>query len=217
MELSEKSNDKSRKSPRKNNWNYEMDGDYFVTICTENREHYFGEIIDNKMHYSHAGIIAYLLWMEMKHRTKNVLYRDFIVMPNHTHAIITLKNQHSENISPNNLPFLSDKALISNNSSSLPDKLNEISINKYNDNNIKKKLPSQGISYTQHRFQHQGKNSLSSIIGSYKSAVTKYCNLLQIPFKWQSRFHDHIIKDEIEYENISRYIRNNPLKWKKNK
>jgi hypothetical protein len=38
--------------------------------------------------------------------------------------------------------------------------------------------------------------------GSLKSAVTKYANTRQITFRWQSRFHDYIIRDADEYEPI---------------
>ena len=57
--------------------------------------------------------------------------------------------------------------------------------------------------------------SLSSIIGSYKSIVTKTTNL-QIPdsgFAWQSLFHDRIIRNENELNCIRQYITDNPLRW----
>lgn len=56
-------------------------------------------------------------------------------------------------------------------------------------------------------------NSISTIICSYKSAVTKHCNRLGFEFSWQSLFHDHIIRDEQSFENIQNYIANNPLNW----
>ncbi len=65
----------------------------------------------------------------------------------------------------------------------------------------------------QQRFQNQGKNTISSIIGGYKSAVTKHANRLGFEFAWQSRFHDHIIRNDDEYERIKQYIINNPAKW----
>jgi REP element-mobilizing transposase RayT len=55
--------------------------------------------------------------------------------------------------------------------------------------------------------------ALSSIIRSYKSAVSKNIHLLGEIFSWQPRFHDHIIRNERSYQNISNYIANNPLKW----
>jgi putative transposase len=63
------------------------------------------------------------------------------------------------------------------------------------------------------RFQHIGCNSVSSIIGSYKSAVTKYANRLNLDFAWQTRFYDHIIRDADSYKSIALYIYNNPSKW----
>jgi REP element-mobilizing transposase RayT len=66
----------------------------------------------------------------------------------------------------------------------------------------------------QKRFQNIGKNSVSAIIGSYKSAVTKYARRLGYDFQWQSRFHDHIIRNDNEFQRIARYINANPENWK---
>lgn len=63
------------------------------------------------------------------------------------------------------------------------------------------------------RFQNIGENTISSIVGGYKSAVTKFANRLELKNGWQSRFNDHIIRDDAEYQRISNYIINNPMKW----
>jgi hypothetical protein len=70
------------------------------------------------------------------------------------------------------------------------------------------------LSLGQKRFQNQGKGTLSSIVGSYKSVVTKNIRLLVPDFAWQSRFHDSIIRDPRSYMAIMKYIENNPKKWK---
>ncbi len=59
--------------------------------------------------------------------------------------------------------------------------------------------------------------SLAVIVRSFKSAVTRWANEQQIPFAWQARFHDHIIRDEQEWGRISDYIVKNPRNWKKDK
>ena len=64
------------------------------------------------------------------------------------------------------------------------------------------------------RFRNPGKNTISSMVGSFKSAVSKYCSENNLPFGWQSRFHDHIIRDKHEFYKIRHYIINNPAKWK---
>ncbi|MDH5380470.1 MAG: transposase [Cyclobacteriaceae bacterium] len=58
-------------------------------------------------------------------------------------------------------------------------------------------------------------NSLSTIIRSFKSAVTKNARIMELKFAWHPRFHDSIIRTEKDYESIAMYIRNNPKKWKK--
>ncbi len=58
--------------------------------------------------------------------------------------------------------------------------------------------------------------SLSTIVGAFKSAVTKrirescgYDGAV-----WQRNFHEHIVRDSDECERIKRYIRNNPANWR---
>lgn len=55
--------------------------------------------------------------------------------------------------------------------------------------------------------------TISSIIRSYKSVVTKHARLIQSDFAWQPRFHDHIIRNAESFVNIQNYIANNPLNW----
>lgn len=58
------------------------------------------------------------------------------------------------------------------------------------------------------------KYSLSSVIRSYKSAVTKWCNVNNYNyFAWQPRFFERIIRNERELYNIRNYIEQNPLRW----
>jgi len=58
--------------------------------------------------------------------------------------------------------------------------------------------------------------SISSFIAGYKSTVTKQVNEIRktpgMPL-WQPRFHDRIIRDEVELYNVINYIKNNPAKW----
>lgn len=63
------------------------------------------------------------------------------------------------------------------------------------------------------RFRNPEKHSLSSIIGSYKSIVTKHARKINPNFGWQSRFHDHIIRDHAEFVRINYYIETNVENW----
>jgi len=69
------------------------------------------------------------------------------------------------------------------------------------------------ISNGPNRFGSQSEN-LASIIRGFKMSVTKNARIIHPTFKWQPRYHDHIIRNYKSFENISRYIINNPKKWK---
>ena len=77
--------------------------------------------------------------------------------------------------------------------------------------------PSERPTTTQNRFQNIGKNTVSSIIGSFKSAVSKHANRVGLKNGWQPRFYDRIIHDAVAYQRISEYIINNPANWHKDK
>jgi MSHA biogenesis protein MshO len=77
-------------SARLKHYDYANPGLYFVTICTANHEHFFGEIVDGEMQLSPIGVIADVLWHEIKHHTPNIALHEFVVMPNHIHGIIEI-------------------------------------------------------------------------------------------------------------------------------
>ena len=61
------------------------------------------------------------------------------------------------------------------------------------------------------------KDSLSSVIASFKSAVTRTANRLSGESGrscWQRGFVDHVIRDDDELQVIRQYIMDNPRKWK---
>ncbi len=55
--------------------------------------------------------------------------------------------------------------------------------------------------------------SVSTIIRSFKSAVTKHVNILQGTPGWQRNFYERIIRNENELNGIREYIQNNPAQW----
>jgi putative transposase len=58
--------------------------------------------------------------------------------------------------------------------------------------------------------------STGSIIGQFKSVCTKRIWESGHPdFRWQPRFHDHVIRNDAEFERIRQYIIDNPRHWKK--
>jgi REP element-mobilizing transposase RayT len=210
-------------SARLPGWDYGWNAPYFVTICTKDRECFFGEIVNGEMNLSKTGVIADLMWYEIKNHAKGVELGEFIVMPNHVHGIITLNGDSGvQNDHP-------DSTVETTHALSLPQ------IDQPGPNDIRgdshpvettpalslqsKQSPIVESQKTpaQQRFQNQGKNTLSSIVGGYKAAVTKHANRLKLDFAWQPRFYDHIIRDEQSFRTISNYILNNPQSWAQDK
>ncbi|HUX53328.1 MAG TPA: transposase [Williamwhitmania sp.] len=195
-------------STRLQHWDYGQPAAYFVTICTKGRENHFGDVVNGKMNLSGVGIIADILWHEIKNHTQNIELGEFVVMPNHVHGILILNGNgtvETNNITDGDAYVDGGACVETTHALSLQSPQSQQS----------PQPPQQTIG--QKRFQNQGKNTLSSIIGSYKSAVSKHAHRLGFNFAWQSRFYDHIIRNEQSFQTISEYIINNPSKWNDDK
>ena len=89
----------NRHSIRLKEYDYSQPGFYFVTICVKNRQSVFGEIVEGcdkftepEIELSVLGEIVKNTWLSMpKHH--NVEVDEFIVMPNHIHGIVVIKNR----------------------------------------------------------------------------------------------------------------------------
>ncbi len=87
-------------SIRLKDWDYSDEGYYFVTICTKDREHYFGEIFNDQMILNEIGEIAYECWYEIPKHFPFVQLDEFIVMPNHVHGIIIIDHENQCETNP---------------------------------------------------------------------------------------------------------------------
>jgi putative transposase len=189
-------------------WDYGRAGAYFITICTAERRHYFGEILPGGIQQlSHVGVLADVLWYEIPHHARHVELGAFVVMPNHLHGILILN--HDGNMDLGNAD--ADADVETRHALSLPPPPPTDPTDPNHPDPPKSSIP------VHPRFQNPGKNTISSIIGSYKSAVTKHAGRLGFDFGWQTRFHDHIIRDDAEYQRINDYIESNPANWGKDK
>ena len=79
-----------RKSNRLQNYDYSQAGYYFVTICTQNRQCLFGEIVEGQMILNEVGKIIGRWWDQTKNKFPNIELDEFVIMPNHFHGIIAL-------------------------------------------------------------------------------------------------------------------------------
>ncbi|MDE6538300.1 MAG: transposase [Muribaculaceae bacterium] len=79
-----------RKSPRAK-FNDYSGGDYFVTICTSNKEHYLGRIKNGEMIASEIGMEAKKQLYEIPSHYSYAKILNEVVMPNHIHLIIRIE------------------------------------------------------------------------------------------------------------------------------
>ncbi len=85
------------------------------------------------------------------------------------------------------------------------------------DYNIGKPIETHGRASLQ---PQRSPKSISSFVAGFKSSATKQINIFcNTPHAiiWQSRFHDHIIRNDAEHQRIIDYIQNNPAKWEQDK
>jgi REP element-mobilizing transposase RayT len=83
----------NRQSVRLKGWNYNSEASYFITICTQSRECYFGHIQNGKIILSEIGKIVEQEWKKTAEirPDMNLSLKCFVIMPNHFHAILTIK------------------------------------------------------------------------------------------------------------------------------
>lgn len=167
-------------------------GAYFVTICTAGMEHFFGKISDGEMKYSEIGLFAV---EQIANITSHYPYAEiplYVVMPNHVHLIVFI-----DDISPG----------------ASRDVACNVSVENVTPRSDVARNVSTGKPMKQMSIISPKRGSLSVIIRGFKSAVTHFANQNGIPFSWQSRYHDRIIRDRHEMNRIAEYIENNPFNW----
>ena len=77
-----------RKPKRLKTRDYAQQGYYYITVCTYNRLEVFGTIENNKILLNQWGNIARDVWLDLPNHHKNIKLDEFIIMPNHIHAML---------------------------------------------------------------------------------------------------------------------------------
>jgi len=172
-----------RQSTRLKGFDYGSEALYFITICSHDRIHLFGEIAEGEMNLNDCGKIALKCWMEIPQHFPHTRLHEFIIMPDHIHGIIEIVENMgggfvgAKNISPQQNPTAFKS----------PEK------------------------------------TIGSIVRGFKIGVTKWLrNEFPDAFTknrvvWQRNYYDRIIRDTNESERITKYIRENPQNWNKDK
>jgi len=77
-----------RRSIRLHGYDYSQAGFYFITICTQNRTHLFGENVDDEMVLNDAGLMIDKWYFELENKFHDIQCHQMVIMPNHTHFIV---------------------------------------------------------------------------------------------------------------------------------
>ena len=179
---------KDRKSPRWRTYNYSNAGMYFITVVTKGRENFFGKIEQGIMYPEEIGLFTLTSWQNTP-----LIRPDMDIQ---LEEFILMPNHFhgilviGENQFNQRLPYDNNESNVQENAS--------LNTNPAN------------------QFGPQSKN-LASIIRGFKASVTSYAIQHEIMFGWQSRYHDHIIRDYVSYLKIANYIIGNPENWKDDK
>ncbi|MGC3977449.1 MAG: transposase [Paludibacteraceae bacterium] len=199
-----------RRSIRLWGYDYSQDGLYFITICTYNREPVFGQIADGEMQLNDAGIIVRDAWLETVRIRPNIVLGDFVVMPNHFHAVFAINNPisvddtrhrrgvlHTPELSSHTPTLqLSDDTMCRNESSDVCRGLTGV---------CNTPLPPPSMPTT----LQSPSQTVGAIVRGFKSMVSKRASYSV----WQRNYHEHIIRNEQALHRISQYIVSNPARW----
>lgn len=175
---------------RLSGFDYSRAGMYFVTMDCYHLECFFGQIVREKMILNDFGHIAFMEWLGLTQRFKSIGLHEFVIMPNHVHAIIEIINNDHDN------------------SKKVEFKRGEIKRIKYSNSNPEHHSPSLMEIICAYK----------SIVSNkcLKHHQEKFESQPHIPVLgkiWKRSFHDSIIWDHSSYKSITRYIKSNPKKW----
>ncbi len=99
-------------SHRKPNWDYSSNALYFLTIVTQNRECNLCEIVNNEIILFDFGKIVEDEWFKSFEIRNELILHQFILMPNHMHAIVEIYNENRGYISTTNDIIMTDTITI---------------------------------------------------------------------------------------------------------
>jgi putative transposase len=80
-------------SKRLSGYDYSQPGFYFVTMCTQQHRLVFSTIVDGQVSLKVPGQVAQSVWVTLPRRFAHVKLDEYVLMPNHMHAIIELTDR----------------------------------------------------------------------------------------------------------------------------
>jgi len=178
------------------------------------------------MQLNNAGRMVENQWLKLPVRFQNIVLHEYVVMPNHFHAILEIVGATLVVVRNNNDVVRNNNDVVQNNNDVVRND-NDVVRNDNdvvrNDNDVVRN--DNDVVRNDRNGQPQGiaptGKTIGNIVGAFESITTvEYIravkNLGWNPFNgklWQRNYYEHIIRDEQSYLKISDYIINNPSNW----
>jgi REP element-mobilizing transposase RayT len=191
---------KRRRTLRLPGWDYSQEGPYFITVCTRNREYFFGEIVEGLMNPNEPGAMIVKTWDGLPKRFPFLQLDARVLMPNHFHALVVLDRRGESCIRPLGTPAENLIHLVQGDHQHQ----GEPEVRPYG------KRP-----------RGTAAGSIGRIIQAFKSITTRLylrgirdCGWPPFPGKlWQRNYFEHIVRDYEEWQRICDYLAANPINW----
>jgi putative transposase len=228
-----------RKNMRLQGYDYSRSGLYFLTIVVQKRLHLFGEIRrggpgwPSKMFLNDAGNMVEKWYYDIEHKFPDKRCHEMVVMPNHFHCII--ENMESDTMNRNAHVLPTDATATDATATDATTTDAHVGAplrGRPNDQphpndeprpNDRSHHENDNTKYRIHNKRYGA--TIGDVMDWFKTMTTneyirgvKINNWRRFNGKlWQRNYHDHIIRNAIEYQRISEYIINNPAKWNDDK
>ena len=191
-----------RRSIRLKGYDYAREGLYFITICCFENKHLFGKIVDGVVMLNEAGRVAERCWKEIPEHFRDVVLHEFVIMPNHVHGILEIVGAKNEE---------------DGNGAGAKMKNNGNNENNADREGAKNFSPVRGdiIGNRNSPLPQSPSRTIGSVVRGFKIGVTKWMRQhTDVVNVWHRNYYDIIIRNEQSYDNISKYIVNNPINWR---
>lgn len=199
---------RGRRSIRVRDFDYTAPGAYFVTICTYQREHIFGNVEEGALVPSRCGRDLAKIWARTVNGGVTPQAHEFVVMPNHVHAIAWLPRRRTTNRWDIRAGVGAVPSVGAQRPQVAPGHLDVGELNF-----AERRLDE--LDAAPLRGGLPAKGSLGAAMRSFKANATRAVNLARNShFRvWQRGYYERIIRDEHELGAVRLYILNNPRNW----
>ncbi len=178
-----------RRSIRLAEYDYSSEGFYFITVCIHKHRPLLGKIKEGRMHLSLVGQIVKEEFCRLTERYSFIKCHEYIVMPNHFHAIIQITDNVGAPLAGAQNRATSPMVYTQGHPQGVP-------------------LQNMTLGQIVGAFKSITTNRCAKLYDEYGKKMGKL---------WQRNYYEHIIRNQHSYDEIATYIIENPHHWHKDK